>query len=227
MAEQQGRYWSVTAYGDNIGKLHSDQSSWPTWLKAILGGDEECPSTGRLHAQVMLHCSRPVRAAAIKKWLPGAHIEIATDPKKLKSYVMKKETAVGEKTIRTNNSPNTWPLWFVMMKVMYAGLQRLGLLGVYVQKKYEELDTYGVGDMYTKEEIIAMYYQEAMFIVCDEYPPLISVLGNDLSERFFVKNCKYFQRILFYRQDNVDMSGPSELLGSIEQDQRELLLAVD
>lgn len=88
--------WSVTAFDDEI-KLCEDTQSWPSFVKKVLGGREVAPTTGRLHFQGMINCARQVRMTQIKSWLPTAHLEPCRDKEALKKYVMKLETATGEK----------------------------------------------------------------------------------------------------------------------------------
>ncbi len=88
--------WSVTAWDDAIIKLQKPEC-WPTWLRKVWGGIEECPTTGKPHHQGLLETMQ-IRFSSLKQFLgPDAHIEVCRDRNKLKSYVMKKETAIGEK----------------------------------------------------------------------------------------------------------------------------------
>lgn len=96
--------WSVTAFGDEI-NIIEDATTYPDYVKEILGGREMCPSTNKLHFQgaIILHSQQ--RLSALKKWLPTAHFEPARSREALKRYAMKDDTAVGEKTIRENAIP--------------------------------------------------------------------------------------------------------------------------
>lgn len=96
-------WWSITAWNDEIAKC---EGTLPEFAKAIYGGREIAPSTGKEHFQGALQCFEQIRMAKIKSWLPTAHIEKALKVEALKKYAMKKETASGEKTIRTNPIPH-------------------------------------------------------------------------------------------------------------------------
>lgn len=95
-------WWSVTAYNDEIEQLESP-AQFPDWLKNVHGGREICPTTMRVHFQGALQCHSNVRFSQVKKWLPTAHIEKAIVAEALRKYVMKKDTAAGEKTVRAND----------------------------------------------------------------------------------------------------------------------------
>lgn len=82
--------------------------TFPTWLKRVYGGREECPDTHKIHYQGALQCRSNVRMSQIKSWLPTAHLEIARSADALKKYAMKEETAVGEKKVI--DSVNYWPM---------------------------------------------------------------------------------------------------------------------
>jgi len=92
-------WWSVTAFEDEIELC---EGTLPEFAKAIYGGREKCPSTGKEHFQGALQCYEQVRMAKIKSWLKKAHLEPARSSEALKKYAMKNETASGEKTIRKN-----------------------------------------------------------------------------------------------------------------------------
>jgi len=94
-------WWSVTAFGTEIDLL--ENSEYPEFVAKVHGGREACPETGRVHFQGALQCRRQVRMTQIKAWLPTAHLEPARDRLALKKYVMKEETAVGEKQTIDNN----------------------------------------------------------------------------------------------------------------------------
>lgn len=97
----RGYWWSITAFNDEM-ELCEDNKHWPHFVKHIHGGREECPTTGTIHFQGAIECKSQQRFSAIKKFLPTAHIELAIKAEALKKYVMKQDTAVGEKTIRSN-----------------------------------------------------------------------------------------------------------------------------
>lgn len=92
-------WWSITAYNDEIEVL--EKPPFPHFIKTVYGGREVCPTTGRLHFQGAIQTDY-VRFSQIKNWLPTAHIEPARDKKALQRYVLKSETAVGEKGVKVN-----------------------------------------------------------------------------------------------------------------------------
>lgn len=109
--------WSITVWGAEI-ELVERKEAFPDWVKAVAGGREACPKSGRVHFQGMLQCRRQVRMSQIKSWLPTAHLEVSRDRFKLQKYVMKSETAIGEKTVQSN--PNDYmTLDDFMMHIAY------------------------------------------------------------------------------------------------------------
>lgn len=94
-------WWCVTAWNDEI-ELMEDSSRYPTWVRSVLGGREECPKTGKLHFQGALQLKTQMRMKAIKSWLPKAHLEPSRSEEALKKYAMKQQTAVGPKEVRVN-----------------------------------------------------------------------------------------------------------------------------
>lgn len=94
-------WWSVTAFNGDIDLC---EGPLPPFVKRILGGRETCPTTGTLHFQGAIQCypNKPVRMSQIKSWLPTAKLQPAREVEALKKYVMKAETAAGEKTERLN-----------------------------------------------------------------------------------------------------------------------------
>lgn len=97
-------WWSITAFSDTeIGLLDGDE--YPEWVSKVYGGMESCPDTGRLHFQGAIQARRQVRFSQVKQWLATAHIEPARNKEALRKYVMKEETAVGEKIERDNSTP--------------------------------------------------------------------------------------------------------------------------
>jgi len=97
-------WWSVTAFGEEIA-LCEDQTNFPPWLKAMLGGREKCPKTGTEHFQGAMRCATAMRRKQIKSFLPKAHLEQSKKTIALKQYAMKEETATGEKIERENPNP--------------------------------------------------------------------------------------------------------------------------
>jgi len=98
-------YWfSITCFDD--GEItFCEIPLWPTFVKYIHGGREECPKTKKIHFQGAVQCKTQQRFSAIKKMLPKAHIEPARTEQALLKYAMKKDTAVGEKKSLKNEMP--------------------------------------------------------------------------------------------------------------------------
>ena len=97
---RKSTWWSVTAYNDEIALMEGEM---PEWVKAIHGGRETCPTTGRLHFQGAVQCFQQQRMSKFKSWLPTAHLEPARQEDALRNYVMKPETAAGPKTAKENS----------------------------------------------------------------------------------------------------------------------------
>jgi len=97
-------WWSVTAFNDEIAYCENNKA-FPEFVENVYGGQEKCPDTGRIHFQGAIQCRRQVRRKQIKSWLKTAHLEPAERIWALKTYAMKKDTAIGEKLKRTNEIP--------------------------------------------------------------------------------------------------------------------------
>lgn len=98
-------WWSITSFDEGEWERMQDIKSFPAFVKAVYGGLEECPDTGRKHFQGALN-TQHVRFTQVKNWLGKAHIEKAIKPDSLIKYAMKEETAVGEKV--KNSNPRTF-----------------------------------------------------------------------------------------------------------------------
>ena len=96
--------WAVTAFGNDI-TLLEDVKSYPSYVKKVFGGRENCPDTGKEHFQGHLQLHTQQRLSAIKKWLPTAHLEIARNFKASVAYAMKSDTASGSKNEVINPRP--------------------------------------------------------------------------------------------------------------------------
>jgi len=99
MPSPKSVWWSVTAFGDEIELC---EGTLPNYVKAIYGGRETAPTTGTLHFQGAIQLHEQSRMAKLKSWLPRAHLEPCHHKDALVNYVMKSDTAAGEKVIRTN-----------------------------------------------------------------------------------------------------------------------------
>lgn len=103
MPSIKSTYWSITGFNDDIQLLHNNDE-YPEFVDKVYGGEEQCPTTGRIHFQGMVKCHRQVRFTQIKEWLKQSHIEPAKSVDALQKYVMKKDTAVGDKDERSNTA---------------------------------------------------------------------------------------------------------------------------
>jgi len=105
-------WWSITSFDE--GEIKFLQGTvYPEFIMKIHGGLEKCPDTGRTHFQGAVQCRSQQRFSAIKKMLPKAHIEAAKSVEALRKYAMKADTAIGEKTVRSNSTPY-WTMEMIM-----------------------------------------------------------------------------------------------------------------
>jgi len=128
----QGVYWIGTLYE------YSTPTQLPpgaTWLK---GQQEVCPSTGRIHCQLIAGFTRSVRLAAVKRIMatPTGHWEL-TRSAAAESYVWKDETSVpgtrfelGARPIRRNRACD----WELVREHAVAG--NLGLIPADIYVRY-------------------------------------------------------------------------------------------
>lgn len=104
-SQTKSTWWSITEFQPEYQELLADGSRYASFVKAVYGGLEKCPDTGRIHYQGAIQCNRNVRFSQVKQWLPKAHIQpVKVSAEKLKEYVMKAETAVGEKKAIINEN---------------------------------------------------------------------------------------------------------------------------
>ena len=96
-------WWSVTAFSESEIEFLEDPKKWPSQIRKIYGGREECPETKKIHFQGAIQLSGQQRLAWFKSYLPTSHLEVARSSEALKKYAMKTETAVGEKTVSENS----------------------------------------------------------------------------------------------------------------------------
>lgn len=78
-------------------QLQSDLSKWGDHvdrIKYACWQVEMAPSTGQLHVQAAVRFVTALRAAAVKKLFPKAHLEVAGNWEKLKEYCTKEESRV-------------------------------------------------------------------------------------------------------------------------------------
>lgn len=110
MAQYQFRstWWLITAYDKNLellesyGQPNADRSTIPRGVRAIHGGVEVCPTTGRRHFQGAIECNGQQRAVFFRDWLPGVHFEVAKNKDAVKKYCLKADTAEGVKGTVSN-----------------------------------------------------------------------------------------------------------------------------
>lgn len=104
----RARLFSVTIYNEDEIKL-VESGKYPDFISSVTGGLEEAPTTGKIHYQCAISTHVQQRCSKIKKWLPTAHIQCARNAPALLNYVMKAETAVGEKKMIVNTRPYFHP----------------------------------------------------------------------------------------------------------------------
>jgi len=86
-------WWSVTINNPTPADFASlKKENLPSWVK-FLKGQDEIGKNGTPHLQFAVQTAQ-VRHAAMRSWLPRAHIEIARDKVALLKYVEKTDTAV-------------------------------------------------------------------------------------------------------------------------------------
>lgn len=88
---ERAALWSITI--NNPTQEDRDAlKAYPSFVKKVMYQDE-IGEEGTLHIQGAVQTAQ-VRFAAIKKWLPRAHIEVARNKQALLNYVQKEDTAV-------------------------------------------------------------------------------------------------------------------------------------
>lgn len=98
---QRSTWWIITAYEKNI-EIVENNASFPKCVKAVYGGREQCPTSGRVHFQGAVECHGQQRATFFRSWLPGVHFEVAKNKDAVKKYCLKEDTAVGDKGVISN-----------------------------------------------------------------------------------------------------------------------------
>lgn len=102
---QKSSWWALTLW-ENFDKL-KNIDAYPSWLKAVYGGEEKCPETGKIHFQGALN-TQHIRWSQVRNWIDSKCDlqRCFSKPENLIKYVMKEETAVGEKV--KNSNPRTF-----------------------------------------------------------------------------------------------------------------------
>jgi len=100
--------WSITAWNAERDMLESirigeDKFTLPFWVRELAGGLEKCKKTGTIHFQGHLFCRGQQRGSTVKRFLPTAHLTVDRNRFAAKQYVMKADTAAGDKTKVENN----------------------------------------------------------------------------------------------------------------------------
>lgn len=98
---QRSQWWLVTCYDDNIDRIE-DAKLMPKCVKAIHGGREKCPTSGRIHFQGAIECHGQQRGVFFRDWLPRVHFERAKSKEAVKKYCLKEDTAAGPKLTVSN-----------------------------------------------------------------------------------------------------------------------------
>jgi len=111
------RYWLGTLYDWTV------PAELPTGCIWMRGQQERCPTTERLHHQLIVGFSKPQRLAAVKRLIFAGHWE-PTKSSAADAYVHKEETRVegtqfefGEKALRRNNKED----WGKILELAKSG----------------------------------------------------------------------------------------------------------
>lgn len=164
--------WSLTEFKpENIEMLKN--GPYPSFVKEVLGGEECCPNTGRKHFQGCV-ITTECRGSAVKDWLPMAHWEKAYQKEALKKYVMKNETATGEKK-RIKN------VYYTMEMVLQLLADEYVKLPDEKKVKYTGGFMNGFLDTYSVEQ-----YWALARIICMNNTNLTSLLSNPQTIRSWV-----------------------------------------
>lgn len=136
----RGTNWSVTAFNgeaDMLESIRKGETTYrlPEWVKELHGGLEECPTSGKVHFQGYLRCRDQQRLSKVKKFLPTAHLEVATNKYALAQYAVKADTAVGEKTVTENNT-------YVDSEKAMRMLAEQGDTNSFLPDDHKDIDTY-------------------------------------------------------------------------------------
>ena len=164
--------WSLTEFNsENIEMLKT--GPYPSFVKEVYGGVECCPTTNRTHFQGCV-ITTECRGSAVKDWLPQAHWEKAYQKEALKKYVMKQETATGEKK-RMKNTYYTMEMVLERMAQLYIKLpdsQKIKHTGEFMTGFY---------DPYSQDQYWALARK-----ICMEAPNLTSLLSNPQTIRSWI-----------------------------------------
>lgn len=102
---KQGKYWFLTIFGNYV-----PPTELPEDYKYIMGQQEMCPTTNRLHWHVLLGFKTNKRFSAVKTLYPTANIQYSIS-EKAREYVEKEDTAIpgtrfalGAFPVRRNNA---------------------------------------------------------------------------------------------------------------------------
>lgn len=173
----KGTWWSITAFSQQeIDLLNGTE--YPEWVSKVYGGLETCPETGRLHYQGAIQARRQVRFSQVKGWLGTAHIELARDKSALRKYVMKAETAAGEKLEKVNSTPYYRP---------HELLRKIAIKRRQTDRQTEE----GFIQVNPKNPAKAAYWW-CVKEVLKEDPTLISAYMNPALEKAWVGTSEFW-----------------------------------
>lgn len=136
----RGTNWSITAFNGEADMLESIRKAegthrLPEWVMELHGGLEECPTTHKVHFQGYVRCRGQQRFSKIKKWLPTAHLEVATNKYALAQYAVKDDTAIGEKSVTHNNE-------FVDSEKAMRMLAAQGDANAFIPDDHKDIDGY-------------------------------------------------------------------------------------
>lgn len=173
-------WWNITEHREDSIK-YLEAGDYPSWVKAVYGGREEAPTTGKLHYQGCIHTSQ-VRFSQMRKWLNGAHIEKCYDIEASQRYAMKDETAIGKKEKILNKNR------------YYSMEDAMKLLGkIYLSYDKDKLVKYeykhGRSNYSTSNGVVVPAYKDNYWIlvrsILREQPHLASLLSNPQTFRLW------------------------------------------
>lgn len=170
-------WWSITSFDEDEWNRMQKPDTYPAFVKAVYGGLEECPDTGRKHFQGALNTAH-VRFTQVKNWLSKAHIEKAIKPDSLVKYAMKEETSAGEKIARSN------PRTFLEFHDLCEHIAYYGIPPVYREKATDQAETNTV-----IPEITESMYWNGINIIIFQRPDLASSLSK-FNMNFWLKTAE-------------------------------------
>jgi len=177
---QRSTWWLITAYGDNIPRVE-DVSTYPKCVRAVHGGRESCPDTGREHYQGAIECHGQQRGSFFRDWLPGVHFEVAKNKDAVKKYCLKEDTAVGVKG--TIENPQVYLKLDDQLGILAEGYHDIVDAIAKSKAQMQELkkEKFDIISWYKDE-----YWQIARYILTNK-PDMASMLANPALEKMWIR----------------------------------------